>query len=449
MRILLVDDNPNDRILARRALARDIPDASFAEAGEPEALDEALRGFEPDVVVTDYSLGWGDGIQVFRRVRDLYPDCGVVMFSGSLGEEAAIDVMRAGLDDFVLKDPARLGRLVTAVTGVMRQVHDRRARRRAEARRAALQGAAGVGLFTARPDGGLLEANGALWRLLGRAPGEAGAVNLRDLCPRLAQHWPPEGLAAPLQGVELTFARPGGTASALLDAIPVPEAGGEVEGVLTDVTALRTLIDQRTTLLREVYHRVYNNLQAIDSLLLLQAQRAAEPGCRAALLQIGERLRALALIQQRLYRGDDFRTLGFDGYLRELAAALAATQGDDRGPRIEVEAEPLCLDVERAIPVGLIATELLTNALKHAFPRGGAGRVLLSLAVRRPAAVLTVEDDGVGAPADLYGGCGEGGIGSAVVPQLLTQIDGRIDVASGEGGTRVTVTFLPADASPA
>ncbi|WP_207482384.1 sensor histidine kinase [Arenibaculum pallidiluteum] len=455
MIVLHVDDNPDDRAMVLRGLTRAIPDAILRQVGTSEELDLAIAESTPDVSVIDFSLGWANGIEVFRRIRDKHPDCGVVMFTGSLGEEDAVEVMKAGLDDYVVKDPSRIPRLAAAVTSLARQAGERRARRRAEARHAAIYRSSGIGMFACRLDGQLLAANPALRRMLEMTDdADVASLNLFDFLNAdglradglradglrgdgLRDAWAAHG-GVSIQGLEVTYSNRT-KRTALLDAHAVPEADGEVECVLTDVTALRAAVERGDVLLRELYHRVYNNLQVIDAFLMLQARRFADPEVRAGFKKVSERIQALALIQQRLHQGNDFEFLEFTAYLRELTEKLAFIHGRPE-IQIVVDAEVMRLPIDTAIPLGLIVTELLMNALKHAFPGGRAGRISVALHPAGDAARLEISDDGIGAPNDIYApGTRQGGVGSRVVLNLVKQIDATVLVSTGDG-TSVTVT---------
>lgn len=138
MKILIIDDSENDRLLTRREIAREFADAEIAEVASRRQLDEALAGPRPDVAVVDYALGWGVGISISKELKARFPDCPVIMFTGTLGEEYAVLAMKSGLDDYIVKDPKRMPRLRASIHAVLRQSKDRRALRVAEADRDAL-----------------------------------------------------------------------------------------------------------------------------------------------------------------------------------------------------------------------------------------------------------------------------------------------------------------------
>jgi two-component sensor histidine kinase len=445
MRVLIVDDNPADRAIARREILRDHPGAEVVEIDRPETLDAALAAGEPDLAVLDFSLGWGDGVAALERVRRAAPDVPAILFSGSLGEERAVEMMRAGFDDFVLKEVGRLPRLRASARALLGRREERRARRRAEARYADLFRSVTVGVFACGPDGALEEANPALLSMLGiEDPAALGGTDLRRL---LGAESPggAESLAGALAGLrergaaraEVSLPRPGGGTLRALVEVRAVGAGAGYEGVVTDVTALRASIEQREALLQEVFHRVYNNLQQVESLLDMQGRRFADPEVRRAFREVGDRTRALALVQRRLHLGGDYRTVDFAAFLRDLVDALESrAAGADL--RVRADLAPLSIEIHRAIPLGLVAHELLANSLDHAFPGGRPGRVDLRLA-RGPdgAVLLEVSDDGVGpggaVPPGSDPAAAGGGLGSRLVPSLARQLGASVTVEAGRG----------------
>ncbi len=111
VRILTVDDEPDDRAMVRREAEAQFPGGEIVEAGSPEELDAALAGPALDLVVTDLELKWGTGREVLARVRDRLPGCPVIMFTDSGDEMTAVELMKSGLDDYVVKSARQLSRL--------------------------------------------------------------------------------------------------------------------------------------------------------------------------------------------------------------------------------------------------------------------------------------------------------------------------------------------------
>jgi PAS domain S-box-containing protein len=132
LRILLVDDNPGDRLLAAREVRRELPEARIVEVGDRQGFFAALEAGEFDAVVTDYSLGWSDGIAILHEVKRRNPGWPVILLTGAMSDEFAAEAMKAGLNDYVLKDPSRIVRLPGAVRSAIEFSRQQRAAREAE-----------------------------------------------------------------------------------------------------------------------------------------------------------------------------------------------------------------------------------------------------------------------------------------------------------------------------
>src|ERR1051326_2164377 len=167
MNFLIVDDNPDDRALVRREISREFPQCQFREATNARELAESMAAGAPDLVVTDYQLRWTDGITVLLGVKRGHPNCPVVMFTGSGNEEIAVQAMKAGLDDYVLKSPNHYARLASAVSLALDRSRQRAALAEAEGRYQSLFDDVPVGLFRVGRDGTVVDVNRALVEMLG------------------------------------------------------------------------------------------------------------------------------------------------------------------------------------------------------------------------------------------------------------------------------------------
>jgi PAS domain S-box-containing protein len=166
LRVLLVDDNRDDRALVARALLPLDPGLQAVEVADPDALTAALAT-RPDVVITDYQLRFSDGLSLLREVKALWPHVPVIMYTGTGSEQVAVDAMKAGLDDYILKKPGELPRLVNAVKRACEAQEQRQAVQDAEARYRSLYEGVPVGLFRASAQGQILDCNGPLVKITG------------------------------------------------------------------------------------------------------------------------------------------------------------------------------------------------------------------------------------------------------------------------------------------
>src|SRR2546426_1512910 len=173
LNILLVDDNPDDRSLVIRELSEEFPDGQFSQVTDLRQLTLALERGPCDLVVTDYQLRWSDGLKVLMSVKSRWPECPVIMFTGTGSEEIAVQAMKAGLDDYVLKSPKHYARLPAAAVMALDRAKQRRALREAETRYQHLFNRVPVGLFCATPGGRITDANPAMVEMLGYPDREA------------------------------------------------------------------------------------------------------------------------------------------------------------------------------------------------------------------------------------------------------------------------------------
>lgn len=203
--------------------------------------------------------------------------------------------------------------------------------------------------------------------------------------------------------------------------------------------ALSAATSQLQTLLDELNHRVKNNLQVVTSLLRLQSQRSDDPRLRRSLDDSVQRIQAMAMLHQQLSVADAQSELAFGSYLQALTGNLAEAYGASDRVRIEVQVENACLDLQTATPVALIVNEVVSNALKYAFPDGRRGTILVRLVRRAGACELVVEDDGVGLPPNLDWRQASG-LGMRIVRALCDQLEGAAEYDS-DGGTRFRLRF--------
>ena len=220
----------------------------------------------------------------------------------------------------------------------------------------------------------------------------------------------------------------------------------ELMGQLEDRVQARTAqltatLKEREILLQEVHHRVKNNLQMISSLVNLQLRRVADDTSRHALRECQDRLQAIALIHQQLYQSKDFARIPFAEYTKSLAANVFQAVGvSPQSVSLQLALTDISLPVDKAIPCGLMLNELITNALKHAFPDGRAGTIRIELGVvRKDRLMLLVSDDGVGLPKGLDLKT-PASLGLQLVRMLARQVDAELEIVSTAGTTfRLTI----------
>ncbi len=332
MRILVIDDNPDDRQLVQHEVEELFPGADILEPTDLPALEAAFEGPPLDLVVTDLDLRWSNGRDVLAAVKRRHPGCPVVMFTGTGDEMIAVDLMKAGLDDYVVKSPRQLPRLRVSLTLAIEVARSRSA-----------------------------------------------------LSDREAQ--------------------------------------------------LTLMVTHKETIVRELHHRVKNNLQTVESLLRLRGGKS-DPATRAHLEEIAGRMRALGAVQSRIYEADALDRVDFRAALADIAKGLVAVYNS-----AELECDfdgPLELDVGRAMPLALLCYELILNALKHAWPQARRGRLTVQLRAQDGTSEVRIRDDGVG----FVDGSVTKGLGTRLVGSLADEARVKVDLMSAPGSGTTAVLRL-------
>jgi PAS domain S-box-containing protein len=219
------------------------------------------------------------------------------------------------------------------------------------------------------------------------------------------------------------------------------EQGVLVTSIIRDITdrraaeeKIKASLREKELLLKEIHHRVKNNLQVTSSLLKLQSAFIHEPQAREMFMDSQNRIRSMALVHEKLYQSSDLSRIDFGEYLQSLAALLFRSFGaDPRRITLRVEARDVFFGIDTAVPCGLIANELLSNSLKHAFPNGRSGQVDIRVEAGQDRRfMLSVRDNGIGLPAHIDPLRTET-LGLQLVRTLADQLSGNVEVRRGTG----------------
>ena len=349
MKMLLVDDSSADRRLYRALLSERPPLVPAGERIEIFEAAEALEGLRkcqeisPDCVLLDYRLPDMDGLEFLDRLPEFcpgeQPSCAVVMLTGVASERVAVDAMRTGAQDYLVKDRVSPEALSMAVDKAMQKV-----------------------------------------------------ALIRDLRAERDQ--------------------------------------------------LAALLKEKEILVQEVHHRVKNNLQVVASLLRLQAEALPDPSAANVLLDSQHRVEAMAMIHEQLYESETVKSLDLALHARVLLGSLFAAYAVDSSRirhEIRMEEPSLVLSADQAIPAGLILNELVSNALKHAFPGDRRGTIWIE--GRRDAGhiQLSVSDDGAGLKPGVDPRNSKS-LGLQIVQVLTRQLKGTVEIDS-QKGTRFQIRF--------
>lgn len=310
---------------------------------------------------------------------------------------------------------------------------------------------AAVGIIQLAPDGRILAVNRKFCDIVGYSKEDLRGRTIQDLThPDDAEAemvWISRALAGEIPDYAVDkrlFRRDGALVWIHLTSSLIRHADGRPESfiaVFEDITdqrrahaALSTALAEKEVLLRDVQHRVQNNMQLISSLLNLQAGLVSNPAVLEAIRASQNRIRSISLIHERLDRSEAKGSVDLYAYLRDIVGGITASSGTGRA-RVVVEwdLEKIEAPLKPAVSLGLIVNELLSNAFKHAFPDGRSGTVRLSLGKNADGGLLlSVDDDGVGLPVGLDPRSGSS-LGLRIVGLLVDELGGRLDIMSGAG----------------
>nr|WP_276611315.1 PAS domain S-box protein [Fodinibius halophilus] len=221
----------------------------------------------------------------------------------------------------------------------------------------------------------------------------------------------------------------------------------EVSGTIQDITErkkaeekIKAALKEKEVLLAEVHHRVKNNLAVINSMLQLEIFNTENRELVNILSNSQMRIKSMALIHEMLYSSGDFANISFKNYLGELMESILDTITFDPDEiELEMETEELNLTINQSIPCGLIANELITNAIKHAFPNGKSGKVRFKMTEKEGVIHLVVADNGVGVEGDIDFSSPDT-LGLTLVNTLKDQLNGQLQV-NRENGTHIHIIF--------
>jgi PAS domain S-box-containing protein len=226
------------------------------------------------------------------------------------------------------------------------------------------------------------------------------------------------------------------------------EGGWLFTGILRDITdrkiadeSIRASLRAKEVLLKEIHHRVKNNLQAVSSLLGLQARTIADGATRKMFQESQNRVHSMALIHESLYQSENLSEIDFPSYIEQLTAHLFRSYGVD-ADRVQMAAsiDKLRLTIDTAVPCGLIINELVSNCLKYAFPGGRSGRIRIDIREDENRRIrLSVSDDGVGLPEGLSPSTAKS-LGLRLVRTLADQLGATVEMRSN-GGAQIALTL--------
>lgn len=485
--ILVLDDNPDDRALARRELERHFVDCAVAEVGDRVGFEQWMEAGVPfDVVITDYQMRWTTGLEVLERVKAVNPELPVIMFTATGTQEIAVEAMKLGLDDYVIKSPRHYARLPVAVRTCLDRAEIRARAIRSETRLAALLENIQLGVFRISLDGRLEETNAALRRMLGGNSPLPDDIDQHRLMAEVRTILPALTRTLDAKEIRAEFDDAAGTQRFYVVKLVRVKVNGHdaVDGIVEDATSLQRAGAEIHRLNAELENRIRERTQqleeandALETFGFSVSHDLREPlrtlqGYAQALKQdyaigrmdaIGTYVNRIDAVAARLdlMVSDllEFARLSRADIVMEPVTVLDAVHE----ARLLLQSDPACrraviedaIDGRLAVKAHRLTlvqaiTNLLSNACKFV-PAGARASVSIEAATTGLDAVrISVSDDGIGIPeeararifnvferlhsVDEFAGTG---IGLAIVKKGIERMGGRVglDSSLGQGST--------------
>jgi PAS domain S-box-containing protein len=446
-KVLIVDDNADMRDYVRR-LPTGQYDVSIAANGE-QALVLALAD-PPGIVIADIMMPGMDGFALLQALRanPRTRTVPVILLSARAGEEARSEGMEAGADDYLVK-PFSARELLARVSAHLKLAQVRKG---AEQRLKRVLETEAVGVLFFDHGGTVIDANDVFLRMTGYT---RGTIERRELTWR--RMTPPEWVAASeeqmrhltetgrLGPYEKEYFLAEGTRRWMLFA-GRDLGDGTISEFCIDITArkcaeeaLRDSLAEREALLNELHHRVKNNLQVVTSLLEMQADQVDDSRAFELFNEARNRVVSIASIHELLYRSGAFSKVEIAVYARQLARHLVSFYRIDHRIQVAIEGDGVHMELERAVPYGLLLNELVSNVCKHAFPGERTGQLTIRLAQADGMVRMRVTDTGVGLPKGLDYRNSET-LGLQLVHTLAEQLGGSVQFSSQGSGTSVEIS---------
>lgn len=489
LRVLLVDDNPEDRTLAARELRREFPSLEVQPVTEAKSFSLALETDRCDLVITDYQLRWTDGLAVLRAVKARWPGCPTIMFTGTGNEEIAVEAMKAGLDDYVLKSTKHYSRLAAAAKLALEQRAQWRALKEAERRYLDLFNNVPIGLWKTTPQGNIIDANPAAVQMLGYADRDSLlAINTADLYadPADPKRWQTLiGSDDAVRRYETQLRRRDGGLIWVEENIRAVRSGAGrmlyFEGSLEDIGERLKLeaqlrqaqkmesIGQLAAGVAHDFNNVLTIIKGHADLLLTKPGLAPEiSGSIEKISSAADRAanltgQLLTFSRQQILQQ---RVLDLNQVIQNVASILGRTLGEPVTLKLELSPDVPAIFADSGM-IEQIIMNLAVNA-RDAMPAGGELTIRTTVAVvetafvnRNPEAsvgrfaCLSVADTGTGMDSQLLPrifdpffttkDVGKGtGLGLATVYGITKLHRGWIEVASEVGKGSVFTVYLPA-----
>lgn len=461
-KILLLEDNKIDADLASRYLERSEYDFEINWVKDRKEYEKQLNSFKPDLVLSDYNLlGEFDGLDALKIKKKADEEMPFIFVSGTIGEEKAVELIRMGAVDFIVKE--NVMRLPQVALRAIEEAKVKKERLKAvraleKERNFTVKALNSLpGLFC------VLNSHLKIIRLNDQFAGQLGyaleesvnesvlkfvADSDRGRIQELIQQIYDTGEAS--EEIQLEH-KDGSSAHYLLSGTRLIQedkhfilaTGINISDRVKAEQNIKQALKEREVLLKEIHHRVKNNLAVVSGMLELQAFQTEEQSLKAKLKDSQSRVISMGLIHELLYKSQSFSQVNFSDTISRLVDEITNLIETDIQIDIQLDLQEIELNVNQAIPCTLILNELITNVYKHAFPdkKKGTCKIFLSEAGNR--IKLTVKDNGAGLP-DKFTLKESKTLGLKLIEVLINQLNARLKYKSNSG-SEFSLTFEKLD----
>lgn len=423
IRLLIVEDSNFDAMILLKELEHGGSKPEYELVDTPQAMNAALAARQWDIIISDYVMPDFCGLDAIRLLQKSGHDIPIIIVSGKIGEETAVEAMKAGAHDYLIK--GNLARLIPAIERELGEADERRRRKQAEAdlknAREKLESFfnnTSDAIVIADLELNMLQVNKGFENMYGWTTGEAVGTKLstipEQIIPETKKLLNDVKAGRVITDHETIRRKKDGSLFDVSATIsPIKDAVGNVvafAGISRDITQrkkaeaeIRHSLKEKETLLREIHHRVKNNMQIISSLLRLQSKYIKNKDDVEIFKESHNRISSMALIHEKLYQSRDFTNIDFKVYVRDLVKGLFLSYGTDENLiKLKISVDSVPIGIDSAIPCGLIINELITNSLKYAFPDSRNGEINICMSVVGEGEFeLIVGDNGIGMPGGI------------------------------------------------
>lgn len=393
VRILLVEDLPSDAQLADYEISKIFKDYILKVVETEADFISHMEEFLPDIIISDYQLPEFDGMSALKIVLEKSPFTPVIILTGSMNEDTAVECMKAGAVDYVIKE--HIKRLGSAMINALEQKEVKLQRNRMEQQlreseekfRTLFQNHAAVKLLINPESGKIVDANDAAAKFYGWSAEELKSMDISGinaLLPEEIQALIKNAARTKNSSFELKHIKADGSDVAV-EVFSSKIIIGDTEYlhfIIHDITERKIAQDriirslyEKENLLKEIFHRTNNNMLLIQSMLLLQSAGHPHMPLAEFVDIMRQRIDAMSLVHKKLYASKNLSRIDLGDYLSDLTARiLEICRAADRGINISMNLRPIPVLFDTVVPVGLVVHELLTNAVRFAFPEKEGGR---------------------------------------------------------------------------